>query len=186
MAFEVIRAYPVTDINGIMSEVPNNPYLKDAVMTASPEQLQLMLYDGAIRFAMQGRDAIEKKDYETTYERLIRAQNILLEMLNGLNYDVNRELCERMGSIYMFIYKKLLDANIQHSVSDIDDALKVLRIERETWQMLVDKVNSVRENDEGDRYDPSEKLQTAPAVTDDVATDSGFPDDRHQSISFEG
>ncbi len=121
-----------------------NPYLRDAVMTATPEQLQLMLYDGAIRYALQARDAILEKEYETSYERLTRAQHIILEMQNGLNYEVNRELCERVAAIYNFLYRKLVDANIHRRVEDIDDAVKVLRLERETWQMLVDKVNRIR------------------------------------------
>ena len=51
-------------------------YLKNTVMTASPEQLQLMLYDGAIRFATRGRDALSRKDYEGAYNSLERAQRI--------------------------------------------------------------------------------------------------------------
>ena len=109
-----------------------NPYLRDAVLTASPEQLQLMLYDGAIRYANQARDALTEKDFATSFDRLTRAQNIILEMQNGLNYDANRELCERVASIYGFLYRKLVDANVQRDVSHIDDALKILRIERET------------------------------------------------------
>lgn len=122
-----------------------NPYLRESVMTATPEQLQLMLYDGAIRFATQGREAIAAKNHEQSYEKLTRAQNIVIEMLNGLNYEVNRELCERVASIYNFIYRKLIDGNVQRDVSAIDDALRVLRVERETWQILVDKVNRTRE-----------------------------------------
>lgn len=140
-----------------MTNAADNPYLRDAVMTATPEQLQLMLYDGCIRYASQGRDAIESKNYETSYDRLTRAQNIVLEMRNGLNFDVNRELCERVASIYGFVYRKLLDANVHRDVIAIDDALKVLRIERETWQLLVDKVNRVREGaDAEDSEEPAE------------------------------
>lgn len=131
-----------------MADARTNPYLRDAVMTATPEQLQLMLYDGCIRDAAQARDAIEKKDYETSYERLTRAQHIILEMQNGLNHDVNHELCERVASIYGFLYNKLLEANIHRDVQAIDDALRVLRIERETWRMLVDKVAQVRQEDD--------------------------------------
>jgi len=127
-----------------MTTATDNPYLRDAVLTATPEQLQLMLYDGAIRMAMQARDAIEHKDFETSFNKLSRAQHIILEMQSGLNYDVNRPLCERMASIYNFLYRKLIDANIGRNVSDIDDALKVLRIERETWQILVNRVNELR------------------------------------------
>lgn len=127
-----------------MSGGTPNSYLRNAVMTASPEQLHLMLYDGAIRFSLQGRDAIEARDYETSYNKLSRAQAIILEMQNGLRPEVNRELCDRMGAIYSFIYRKLVDASVHHSVSDLDDALKILRYQRETWVMLIDKVNQAR------------------------------------------
>lgn len=128
-----------------MANNSDNAYLRGAVMTASPEQLQLMLYDGCIRFSLQGRDAIERKDYEASYDKLTRAQHIVLEMQNGLNYDVNRELCERVASIYSFLYRKLVDACVKRSVQEIDDALRVLRVERETWQILVDKTGKARD-----------------------------------------
>lgn len=141
---QVALRFNASDICAVMTTALENPYLRDAVMTATPEQLQLMLYDGAIRMALQARDAIEKKDYETSFNKLSRAQNIVLEMQNGLNYEVNRPLCQRVAAIYNFIYRKLIDANVGRSVADIDDALRVLRVERETWQILVDKVNHIR------------------------------------------
>ena len=141
----IISTPKATDITGDMTTALDNPYLRDAVMTATPEQLQLMLYDGAIRFCHQARDAILDKDYETSYEKLTRAQNIILEMQGGLRFDVNRPLCERVSAIYGFLYRKLVDANVHRSTEEIDDALKVLRVERETWQILVDKVNQVQE-----------------------------------------
>ncbi len=141
-----------------------NPYLRDAVMTATPEQLQLMLYDGAIRFALQAKDAIHAKDFEGSYNKLTRAQHIILEMQKGLNYDVNRELCERVSSIYTFLYNKLVDANVYRDAQCIDDALRVLRIERETWQILVDKVKTLREQTGGELPpDASIDLSDAPA-----------------------
>lgn len=146
LAARFVLGFDPSDICAVMTTASENPYLRDAVMTATPEQLQLMLYDGAIRMAMQARDAIQAKDYETSFNKLTRAQNIVLEMQGGLNYDVNRPLCERMASIYNFIYRKLIDANVGRNVADIDDALKVLRIERETWQILVNKVNQLRES----------------------------------------
>ena len=145
----------MTDSIGAMGETIDNPYLRDAVLTASPEQLQLMLYDGCIRFSQQARDAIEQKDHETSYEKLTRAQHIIMEMQNGLNYDVNRELCERVASIYTFLYNKLVDACVNRDVSMIDDAVKVLRIERETWQILVDKVSKAQHHAQAAPIAPS-------------------------------
>ena len=147
-----------------MTNPADNPYLRDAVMTATPEQLQLMLYDGCIRYAQQGKDALERKDQEASYDRLTRAQNIVLEMRNGLNFDVNRELCERVASVYGFLYRKLLDANVHRDVTAIDDALKVLRIERETWQLLVDKVNRIREGADTDGEQKTTPDQESPAT----------------------
>ncbi len=145
-----------------MTERNDNPYLRDAVLTAAPEQLQLMLYDGCIRFVLQARDAIEKKDYETSYERLTRAQHIIIEMRNGLNREVNAELCDRVASIYGFLYRKLIDASVNRDVQAIDDALKVLRIERETWQILVDKVNKARQLVENGADEPGQGGETTP------------------------
>ncbi|MHC4696514.1 MAG: flagellar export chaperone FliS [Planctomycetota bacterium] len=143
-----------------MADSVENPYLRDAVLTATPEQLQLMLYDGAIRYAHQARDALLEKDYETSNDRLTRAQNIIAEMQAGLNYEANRELCERVASIYGFLFHKLVDANVQRDVKAIDDALRVLRIERETWRILVDKVSKVQQDQtDGSCADPDEKQE---------------------------
>lgn len=137
-------ASPMTDTSSAVNTTENT-YLRDAVLTASPEQLHLMLYDGAIKNATQARDAILQKDFATSFDRLTKAQNIINEMQAGLNYEVNRELCQQVAAVYNFIFRRLVDANVNRDVNAIDDALKVLRIERSTWQMLVEKVTSVRE-----------------------------------------
>jgi flagellar protein FliS len=166
-----------------MDESSQNPYLRDAVLTATPEQLHLMLYDGAIRNATQAREAILRKDYETSYEKLTRAQHILLEMHKGLNFEVNAELCGRMASIYNFLYRKLLDANIHRDVQEIDNALRVLRIERETWQMLVDKVNRIRQEQGVDAFDAA--VQAPPTCERrDAGPVPGSP--AHAGLSIEG
>lgn len=159
---QILRAASgLSDRTPGMTDNQNNTYLRDAVLTATPEKLQLMLYDGAIRFSTQAREAIERKDYEESYHKLTRAQHIILEMLNGLDYSVNKELCERVASIYNFLYRKLVDACVSRDVSDIDDALKVLRIERETWQILVDKLQNSREDENRIPLDGDERADRA-------------------------
>ncbi|MFQ5589642.1 MAG: flagellar export chaperone FliS [Phycisphaerae bacterium] len=139
-----------------MSEPTENPYLRDAVLTATPEQLQLMLYDGAIRYGRQARDALLAKDYETSYDRLTRAQNIIAEMQVGLNHEANPALCAQVASVYGFLFRKFLDANVKHDVQAVDDALKVLCIERETWRIVVDKVSKVRQTQMSDSKDDAD------------------------------
>lgn len=115
-------------------------YLKGAVMTASPAQLQLMLLDGAIRFATRGREAIERKDIEGAFNALERAQRIALELIGGMNRDANPELVDQMAGLYNFIYRRLVDANMKRDTRAVDDALRILSHQRETWRLLIEKI----------------------------------------------
>ncbi len=103
-----------------------------------------MLYDGAIRFALKGREAIVNKDFEGVYESLSRAQKIVLEMEAGLRPQVNRELCEQMAALYNFVYRRLVSASVDRDASAADQAIKILRHQRETWVMLLEKVSEAR------------------------------------------
>jgi len=117
-----------------------NPYLKTKIMTASPEELRLMLYDGALRFCRQARAAIERGEIENTHNNLVRAQKIVMELSNSLNHDMAPELCERLSALYNFIYRRLVDANVNRDVAAVDESIQLIEYERETWQMLMHKV----------------------------------------------
>jgi flagellar protein FliS len=115
-------------------------YLKMRVMTATPEQLQMMLYDGAIRFCEQARAALVASDFEKSYQMISRVQKILTEMSGSLKHDVYPELCGKLAALYNFAYRKLIEANIDHKIDSLDEALNVLRFQRETWAMLLDQL----------------------------------------------
>jgi flagellar protein FliS len=115
-------------------------YLRTKVMTATPEQLQLMLYDGAIRFGEQAKLALEAKNFEQSYNLISRVQKIITEMSCTLKHDVDPDLCGKLAALYNYCYRKLIEANIQHTVESLDDALNVLRYQRETWVMLLDQL----------------------------------------------
>lgn len=119
---------------------PSQEYLKNAVMTASPEQLQLMLYDGAIRYAARGLEAMQARDREAQFNALDRAQRIVLEMSNGLRREINPQLADQMAALYAFIYRRLVDANVQQDEQAIHDSLRILRHQRDTWVLLMDKI----------------------------------------------
>jgi len=123
---------------------PTQEYLKTKVMTASPEMLTLMLWDGAIRFAEQGKDAILKKDIEGSYKALLRSQQIVMELISCLKHSVNPDLCGKLASLYNFIYRRLIDANLKKEPQLVDDALEIMRHQRETWLMLIDQLAKER------------------------------------------
>lgn len=119
-------------------------YLRTKIFTATPEQLQLMLYDGALRFGEQARVALEQKNYEQSYNMISRIQKIITEMHSSLKPDVAPDLCKKMSALYNFIYMKLVDANTEHQISKLDEALNLLRYQRETWTMLMEQLGKTK------------------------------------------
>jgi len=122
------------------ANVAQQNYLRTRVLTATPEQLQMMLYDGAIRFGEQARLAIEKKNYEESYNNISRVQKILTELQCTLKHDVAPDLCGKLSALYTFAYKKLIDANMSHNVTSLNEAMDVLRFQRDTWALLLDQM----------------------------------------------
>lgn len=119
-----------------------NPYLRNQVMSAKPEQLRLMLFDGAIRFLNQGRKGLVNKDYDVSYTNISKAQKIVLELSNSLNREVMPDVTEKLSALYTFIYRLLIEATTQRDTDKLDEALKLLQYERETWALLIEKATA--------------------------------------------
>jgi flagellar protein FliS len=117
-----------------------NKYQRTKILTASPEQLQLMLYDGAIRFCEQAREAINEKDIEKSYILMSKAEKIVMEMCNSMRDELAPETCSKMRALYLFCYERLVTANLKKDSKSLDEALDVLRHMRETWCLLMDKL----------------------------------------------
>ena len=167
-----------------MNDPAMNPYLREAILTATPEQLQLMLYDGAIRFALKGRDAITAGDIEGSYNHLTHAQRIVSEMESGLRHDVAPELCAQMQMLYQFIFTKLVEANVNKDVHAVDAALKILRHQRDTWALLIDKIQKEVRGTPSPTSGPASKPPVHPSSYS--TPHSQESDSPVSSISFEG
>lgn len=146
-------------------------------MTAPPEELHLMLYDGAIRFTRQAVEATRDKNWEQAFNGYHRTQKILLEMINALNYDVDAELCKRMASLYNFIYKKLVEASVERDAALGEEALGLLEYQRETWVLLINKL----------RQEQGRATQTpAPRGPAEASAPDPMDDATYGSLSVEG
>ena len=124
-----------------MGANPTSEYLRSSVMTASPEGLHLLLIDGAIRYALRAKEAMAEKDFEAMFNSLDRAQRIAIELTTGLNREANPAVVDPMRALYQFVYSSLVKANMHRLAQPIDDAVRILRTQRETWQLIVDKIN---------------------------------------------
>ena len=121
-----------------------NPYLRAKILSASPEQLQLMLFDGAIRFGEQARAAMLARDYEQSYGLIIRCRKIVQELSDALRPRENPEIAGNLAALYDFAHRRLVEASVERDVIKLDEALEVVRYQRETWQMLLDKLAQER------------------------------------------
>lgn len=138
-----------------------NPYLKTKIMTASPEELRLMLYEGAIRFCRQARTALDEQNFESSYNNLMRAQKIVLELSTSLNHKIAPELCDKLSALYTYIYRRLVDASVGRDTAIVTEVIDLLEYEKETWKLLMQQVGQSPERSGMERAQVAGAQQTA-------------------------
>lgn len=117
-----------------------NAYLRTKVMTASPAELRLMLFDGAIKFAEQARDGLVEKDFEKVYTGTTRCQAIIMELIGSLKPEQDPDLCGKLSALYTFLYTRMMNASSERDPAIVEEVLNLLRYERETWSLLLEKL----------------------------------------------
>lgn len=110
-------------------------YRESAVLTASPEQLVVMLYDGALRFLRQAEVAFAEQAWQHGGDRMSRAEAIVDELLATLNMEAG-ELADRLQAIYVFCKKTLIEARLQQESAKIRSVIRLLSDLREAWDQL--------------------------------------------------
>lgn len=110
---------------------PQEVYLRNQVNTARPEDLTLMLYNGAIKFLNQAKMAIEKKDIPKANSSLVKTQDIITELMTTLNMDY--EISKSLVSLYDYMKNRLIEANIAKDVAAIVEIESMLLELRNTW-----------------------------------------------------
>ncbi len=109
-------------------------YIESKVLTAPSHKLHLMLIEGAIRFTNQGRHLIENGQAVFSGDPLMRALDILEELVAGVK-GKETELNERLTDLYLFMYRRLAEAHVNNNIEIIDEVLSLLDFQRETWKL---------------------------------------------------
>ncbi|MFN0012370.1 MAG: flagellar export chaperone FliS [Phycisphaerales bacterium] len=122
------------------TENPANQYLTVKVMSAAPEELRLMLIEGAIKFCRQGQEALARKDFEGCHKGYTRCREIILELMNTMRANVDPELCGRLSGIYTFMYTQLVESSATKDAAKADQVIALLEYDRETWLLLMKKL----------------------------------------------
>ncbi len=124
-----------------------NAYLRTKVMTASPEELRLMLLDGALKFANQARVGLEKQHPEMIYEGFTQCRDIILELTNTIKTDPAPEIAKAVRELYTYMYGELVKASIEKDIATLDAVIGLLEYERETWVLTMDQLARERESE---------------------------------------
>ena len=110
-------------------------YTESSVLTAPPERLVVMLYDGAIRFLSQAAVALRAQNGRVFLDRVQRGEAIITEL--NLTLDMRQgEVAERLRSIYQFCNMHLAAATMEGDPSKVDDVIRLLGELREAWQQI--------------------------------------------------
>ena len=117
-------------------------YKRQQVMTATPEALTLMLYNGALRFMKEGQEAMEAKQWEHCNNALQRAQKIILEFQATLKmeYDISKQLMP----LYDYVYNGLVEANMKSDPAKVTECMDIIRELRDAWAEAMKKARQER------------------------------------------
>ena len=110
-------------------------YLETQIATAAPQQLRLMLIEGALRLARQTADAWREERRDEALDTLIRCRSIITELISGIRAG-SSQLADKVLGIYVFLFQELTEAQLRRDASRIDGIIRVLEEERATWQEL--------------------------------------------------
>ncbi len=113
-------------------------YANNKIMTASPAELTLMLYEGAIKFCNIAIMAIEENSIEKANNNIQKVENIITEFQATLNhkYPIAREF----DNVYSYLQRRLMEANLKKDKDILEEVLGHLRILRDTWKEVMQKV----------------------------------------------
>ena len=112
-------------------------YKRQQVMTATPEALTLMLYNGCLKFIKEGVEALAEKHYETANESLQKAQNIISEFRVTLNMDY--EISHQLLPLYNYAYDRLVEGNMKNDPTIIAEASDIMTELRDAWAQAMKK-----------------------------------------------
>ncbi|NLB79984.1 MAG: flagellar export chaperone FliS [Clostridiaceae bacterium] len=108
-----------------------NAYKQNSIMTASPEELTLMLYNGLVKFIMIAQKAVDDKDIQKAHENIIRAEDIIIEFRSTL--DMQYELSQGLAMLYEYMSDRLMEANITKDREILEEVLHLAKDLRDTW-----------------------------------------------------
>ncbi len=115
-----------------------NQYKQNQILTASPEQILILLYSGAIRFTRQAIYGLEEGDITLFHHGIKKSMAIITEFANSLDHDIGGEIAENLDALYNFMIKELTLANLHKDIEKLRVVDKLLVHLRGTWEEAIE------------------------------------------------
>ncbi len=112
-------------------------YQTNSILSSKPEELTLMLYNGLVKFLLQAQKGIEEKNIQKSHDNLIKAQNIVLEFRATLKPEY--EISKTLGPLYDYMYRRLVEANLQKNGKIVSEILGYSTELRDAWAQAMKK-----------------------------------------------
>ncbi|OQX05567.1 MAG: flagellar export chaperone FliS [Desulfobulbaceae bacterium A2] len=113
-------------------------YLNQQIASASPEQILIMLYDGALRFLSQAGTAIEQRQVEQRNHFISKTRDIITELSATLDHEIGGQIADDLAALYDFMLRELNQANIKNDMQALSTVEHLLTELRETWIQAID------------------------------------------------
>lgn len=117
--------------------LPNaySQYNNNKILTASPTELTLMLYEGAIKFCNIAEAAIEKKDIQKSHDNIMKVQRIVDYLRKTL--DMKYPVAQDFDNIYAYLSRRLVEANVKKDKAILEEVNGHLHSVRDTWKEVI-------------------------------------------------
>ncbi len=117
-------------------------YRESSILTASPGQLVLLMYDGALRSMALAHAALERpksdfKRIEVINRELLKAQAILSELRRNLNHEAGGEFSKTMDGLYAYYVRRLIEANIRKEMAPLVEVENLVKVLRDAWAEML-------------------------------------------------
>ncbi len=126
-----------------------NEYKANEISTVSQVKLIVMLFDGAIRFLGVAMDNMTPRKYDIVNNHIIKTQDIITELLLSLNMEEGQEIASNLLSLYIYLKKRLLEANMKKDKKIIQECIKILNELKTSWEELDKKEGAQSQNTPG-------------------------------------
>jgi len=119
----------------VMTGNPYAQYSQNKILTASPAELTLMLYDGAIKFCNIAIMGIEQEDVQKAHNNIMKVQKIIEEFQLTLNFKY--EIANDFNNVYNYLMKRLREANMTKDKAILEEVSEHLHTMRDTWKEVM-------------------------------------------------